>query len=216
MRGNRWIAAFVGLGIAVASPPSRAQGNPSPDSRLQACACDIAGSWVGSSPAIPGLYSIPLLVKESIAPTDPSRMRFTGVTAPQNGDATLSGVFPDADQIPDSVGTYVRSGRRTYRFTTSAHLAKSPPPGTFDRSEILYFWTFTGTVECLDANTRKSTGFLAFYSNVDRPNLIVPPLGIFGVHDQDKDDDGFADAGEVPFFSAADFEFTFKRLRLMP
>jgi len=44
----------------------------------------------------------------------------------------------------------------------------------------------------------------------------VPPLGIFGVHDQDKDDDGFADAGEEPFFSATDFEITFKRFRLMP
>jgi hypothetical protein len=73
--------------------------------------------------------------------------------------------------------------------------------GRFVRPGQVLFWTFTGTVECLDANTRKSTGFLAFYSNVDRPDLVVPPLGIFGVHDQDKDDDGFADAGEAPFLS---------------
>jgi hypothetical protein len=211
MKG-RWMTALIGLGIAVAAPPLRAQGDPSPQSGPLAGGCDIAGSWVGSSPPIPGFYSIPLLVKESIVPTHRSGKRFTGVSLPQNGDATLGGLFPDADQLPGSVGTYVRSGPRTYRFTSSAHFVKSPPPGSFDRSEILYFWTLSGTVECLDANTRKIAGILSFYSNVDRPDLIVPPLGIFGVHDQDKDDDGFADEGELPFFSPAGFEVTFKRL----
>ena len=39
---------------------------------------------------------------------------------------------------------------------------------------------------------------------------------IFGVHDQDKDDVGFANEGEVPFFAATDFQFIFRRLLLMP
>jgi len=208
------MTALIALGIAVNPPPLGAQGEPSPGGGLLGGACDIAGSWVGSSPPIPGFYSIPLLVKESVSPTDPSRKRFTAVSLPQNGDATLGGLFPDADQIPDSVGTYVRMGPRTYRFTSSAHFVKSPPPGTFDRSEVLYFWTLSGTVECLDARTRRTRGVLSFYSNVDRPDLIVPPLGILGVHDQDKDDDGLADEGEVPFFSSTDFEVTYKRLPL--
>ena len=32
----------------------------------------------------------------------------------------------------------------------------------------------------------------------------------------DKHDDGFADEREEPFFAAADFQFIFKRLLLMP
>jgi hypothetical protein len=35
-------------------------------------------------------------------------------------------------------------------------------------------------------------GALSVYSNVDRPELVVPPLASFGAHDQDFDD-GLAD-----------------------
>ena len=45
---------------------------------------------------------------------------------------------------------------------------------------------------------RNSSGNLSFYSNVDRDGLL----------DQDADDDGFADDGEVPFVCLP-WEWTF-------
>ncbi len=210
MRRSTWTIAVIGLGAVLGSPPSWARNARS--GSLPADSCDIAGSWVGNSPPLPGIYSIPLLIKESVTPTDPSGRIFTGVVLPVNGDSTFSGIFPDADQGPAGVATYVRSGPRSYRFTWLAHFVKSPGPGVFDRGEILYFWTLRGTVQCLNANTRTVTGVLSFYSDVNRPELVVPPLGIFGVHDQDTDDDGFADPGETPFY-AGEFGLTFKRLR---
>ena len=199
---------LVGLLITMASLPSwAASSNES--------GYDIAGAWVGHSPPIPGFYSVPLLGTVSVSPTDPSRRQFTAVIQAVNAEVTFGGLFPDAERHPDSVATYVRSGPGTYQFTWMVYFVKSPPPGVFERPEVLYFWTFSGTVAFLDANTHKLNGVLSVYSNVDRPGLVVPPLGIFGVHDQDQDDDGFADAGEVPFVSLTDFEITFKRLPLM-
>ena len=59
------------------------------------------------------------------------------------------------------------------------------------------FFTFSGTTKCLDANTVSMSGVISNWSNVaDRDNL----------HDQDKDDDGLPDVGEIPFFTLP-FEF---------
>ena len=208
MRRTVWMSAVVALGIAAASTPVRArEGQPCTPA---AAAFDIAGSWVGNSPAIPGFYAIPLVSIESVTATDPTGQTYTSVPQPVNGDATFGGIFPDADQIAPGVGTYRRSGPRAYEFTWMDHFVKSPQPGVFDRGEILYFWTLSGTAELLDANTRSLTGMLSFFSNVNRPDLVVPPLGINGVHDQDVNDDGFADEGEAPFV-ALPFDFTFKR-----
>ena len=202
------IITLVGLLIVVTSLPSWAASGKKPGH-------DVAGAWIGNSPAIPGIYSVPLVGTVSVSPTDPSGKRFTAVIQAVNAEVTFGGLFPDAERHPDSVATYVRSGPGSYRFTWMVYFVKSPPPGVFERGEILYFWTFSGPVEFLDANTHKLTGVLSVYSNVDRPDLVVPPLGIFGVHDQDKDDDGFADEGEAPFFLLTDFAITFKRLPLM-
>jgi hypothetical protein len=216
MKSRRWVSTLAALGVAVASLPSRAETAESWSAGSPPAACLLAGSWVGSSPPIPGFYANPLLGTVSVSPTDPSCRRFTAAAQPVNGDSTFGGVFPDADEHPDTVGTYVRTGRRSHRFTWIAYFVKSPPAGSFDRAQVLYFWTFAGSVDFLDPDTHKLTGLLSLYSNVDRPDLVVPPLGIFGVHDQDTDDDGFADEGEAPFASFTDFEMTYRRLPLMP
>lgn len=212
MKRSTLIITLLALGATVVLPLARAESyQPQDETPTPAAACDIGGTWVGNSPPIPGFYSVSVVATESVTAMDPSGNRLTAVIQPANGDATFGGLFPDADRIGDGVGTYVRLDPRTYQFTWIDHFVKSPPPGSFDRGQILYFWTFSGTVECVDANTKKLTGMLAVYSNVDRPGLIVPPLGIFGVHDQDADDDGFADEGEVPFVSLP-WNITFKRL----
>lgn len=171
----------------------------------QSPTCDIAGAWVGSSPAIPGFYNIPLLVTISFVPIDTTGKRFTaGGGGAANGDNTFGGTFPDADQNTAGAWILVRSRMGMYQFTATTYFTKSPKPPNFDRGEILYFWTLSGTAECPDANTLTLRGMLSLYSNVDRPPF----------HDQDKDNDGFADAGEVPFYYAP-WQLTYKRLPLM-
>jgi len=196
MKRNAWIVILVVLGIALASTSMWAEKDHD---------CDIAGAWVGNSPPIPGFYTRTVIVTISFVPTDPTGKRFTaGGVGPANGDNTFGGLFPDADQNTASAYTIVRSRPGTYQFTATSYFTKSPKPPNFDRGEILYFWTFSGTAECTDANTVVFSGMLSVYSNVDRPPF----------HDQDKDDDGFADAGEVPFLHVP-FGLTYKRLPLM-
>lgn len=174
---------------------------------------DISGAWVCSSPAIPGVYLLPFLGTQTITPCDPSGKRFNLMGDAGNGDPTFAGLFPDVDRIPAGVGTYVRTGPRTYRFTFVSYFVKSPPPGSFDRGEVRYFWVNSGTVEFVDKNTRIDKGNLSFYSNADLPDVVFPPFGIDGLRDQDKDDDGFADPGEAPFLCLP-FEVLCKRVPL--
>jgi hypothetical protein len=213
MKRNVCITTLVGLGISLACLLVGAdKDGPTADRSLPAGACDIAGSWVSTSPAIPGVYANPLVAGAVVAPTDVSRQEFTAVVKAMNAEPTLGGMFADADSWVDSVTTFVRSGPRNYQFTQLGYAVKSLyPTHVFDRGQILYFAVFSGTAKFLAANTVKMTGTFSMYSNIDRPELIVPPLGINGVHDQDKDDDGLADPGEVPFLSLP-FEVTMKRL----
>jgi hypothetical protein len=202
MKRSRCIIVLLGLGLVLAASSTFAQSSPS---------CDVAGAWVGNAPPIPGVYDIGFVVTEAVSPMDPSGHRFTAVTQPVNGDPTFGGLFPDADLLRGALGTYVRTGPRTFQVGLVDYFVKSAPTGSFERGEILYFERFNGTAECLDANTKVFSGNVSLYSNVDRPDLVVPPLGIFGVHDQDADDDGIADEGEVPFV-AISFAVTYKRL----
>ncbi len=84
---------------------------------------------------------------------------------------------------------------------------KSPPPGGFARGQILQILMFSGMTECLDQNTLYMSGIISNWSKVDRPDL--------GLHNQDKNDDGLPDAGEMPYFTLP-FAFTYKRLPLTP
>ena len=209
MKRNTWIFILLGLAIVVASPQLQAQINKTPG-----FTCDIAGAWVGSTPPIPYLYSIGQVITATITPTDPTGKRLADRSQSVNLDPTTGGMFPDANRASESMATYVKIGPETYQFTMITYLMKSPPPGVFERDQILYFFTMNGKAKCLDANTMKLTGTVSNWSNVDRPDLVFPPFGIYGVHDQDKDDDGLPDAGEVPIVSYP-FEVTFKRLPQM-
>ncbi len=78
MKRSTWIIILVVLGIIVASPPLlRAHDDHD---------CDIAGAWVGSSPAIPGLYDNAQIITVTITPTDPTGKLFAGVTQSVNSD----------------------------------------------------------------------------------------------------------------------------------
>lgn len=211
MKRSIWILLLVGAAVTLAQSAHSDGNQYSTEPKLNPTDYDIAGAWVSSSPAIPGVYSVPFLGTQTITPSDLSGKRFNLIGDAGNGDPTFVGLFPDVDRIPAGVGTYVRTGPRSYRFTFLSYFVKSPPPGSFDRGEVRYFWVNSGTVEFVNSNTRIDKGILSFYSNADLPNVVFPPFGINGLHDQDQDDDGFADAGEVPFLCLP-FEIICKRV----
>lgn len=177
--------------------------------------CEIAGAWIGSSPPfLPQLGDQTLIFAETITPIDSTCERFTSVLTPVNPELTFSGLFPEAQAASDLFGTLVREDVGLYRLLLSTTYFTAPPPaGLPIRGPVIYFWTYSGTVTCLDtACSRKiQEGTLSLYSNIDDPGRIFPPLGIAGVSDQDDDDDGFADPGETPIF-AAPFPLASRRL----
>ncbi len=179
MKRSLFIIILVVLGIIGASPPLLAQSDPS---------CDITGAWVGNSPPIPGLYTIPVLGTQTITPTDHTGKRLHGVIQPLNPPFSLT------DFAPDTIGTYVRSGPGTFQFTWISYGVRANYP---ERSQITGFWTFSGTVECTGADTLTLSGMVSFYDI-----------------SQDSNGDGLPDVGAVPYLRAP-WGFTLNRLPLM-
>ena len=179
MKRSTWVLILVVLGIALASTPMWAQ---------KVSDCDIAGTWIGNSPPIPGLYTRWVYSTFTISPNDPSGKRFSGVGQPVNPPS------PPTEFVPDAVGTYVRSGHQTYQFTWIAYQVKADWP---ERSEVVGFWTFSGTAECTDANTLVLSGMVSFYDM-----------------SQDSNGDLLPDPGAVPYFRAP-WGWTLNRLPLM-
>ncbi len=195
--------------LALAAPPT-AFGEEAPHGP-----CKIAGTWIGSSPPfLPDLGDQTLIFAETITPLDSTCQRFSSVLTPVNPELTFSGLFPEAEAASALYGSLVREGPDQYRLVLATTYFTAPPPaGLPIRGPVVYFWTYSGTVTCLDpACSRKvQEGTLSLYSNIEDPARMFPPLGISGVSDQDTDDDGFADPGEVPLF-AAPFPLASRRL----
>jgi hypothetical protein len=223
MKHSIQIATVVAASILLGSTSLQAADeNGSANKSLPAAPYDIAGVWMGSDAAIPGVYTQPLLTTTVVTPADPSGHRFTYVAQGINGDPSFMGLFPDATQLATQVGTMVRTGPRTFRVTAVQYFVKPPKPGTgafgsWDRGEVQYFFVSSGTVSMLNANTRQEEGTLAFYSKVDR--AVVDPVftwifGITELHNQDRDNDGLPDPGEVPFVCFPSSAIT-KRLPLL-
>lgn len=169
--------------------------------------CQIAGTWIGNSPPfLPELGDQTLIFAETITPIDSSCRRFSSVLSPINPETTFSGFFPEAKGASDLYATLVRDGSNHYRILLATTYFTAPPPdGVPIRGRVIYFWTYSGTVTCLDANCSEKLqeGTLSLYSSIEDPNRVFPPLGVFGVVDQDADDDGFADPGAVPIFETS-------------
>jgi len=223
MKRSIQIAAAVGLGLMLGSMALQAaDAEGSADKSRPAAPYDVAGVWMGGDAAIPGVYTQPLLTTTVVSPADPSGHRFTSVAQGINGDPSFMGLFPEATQLATQVGTLIRTGPRTFAVTAVQYFVKPPEPGTelfgtWDRGEVQYFFVSSGTVTMLDANTRQEEGTLAFYSKVDR--AVIDPVftwifGITELHNQDRDNDGLPDPGEVPFVCFPSSAIT-KRLPLL-
>ena len=178
--------------------------------------CKVAGTWIGSSPPfLPDLGDQTLIFVETITPLDRTCQRFSTVLTPINPEFTFSGLFPEATTASSVFGTMTRTGPNEYTVSSITYFAGPPAAGAPVRGPIVYFWTIDGTVtvSCSDnaCSEKLQDGILSLYSNTDDPARLFPPLGIVGVTDQDANDDGFADQGEVPLL-AAPFPLASRRL----
>jgi hypothetical protein len=186
MRRKRIIAllALVGIVAVVLAAPWRTSAHGWPCWKPRRC---IAGAWILSWPVPPGVE--PLMITETLTPLDSSGNKLVYWARGVNPMFALAPLFPESDFGGDAVGTFVKSGWNTYDFTMITHLGKSL--GLDARGVVQYFWVYSGTAECTDANTMVKDGTLAFFSAMDVP--------AFGLHNQDVNKDGFPDKGEEPF-----------------
>lgn len=164
--------------------------------------CSLEGNWITRFGEPPQWE--PLLIQESLIPVDPAGMKLS-YTAGFPNPGLFMPFAPNTDSNGLGIGTFVRTGPRVYKFTIIAHAAEALPQGTPGRALLRWFWVYSGTAECLDDNTMVKKGTFAIFSFIDVPEM--------GIHDQDKDRDGFPDPGELPIQSLP-WELIAKRVRV--
>ncbi|REJ86048.1 MAG: hypothetical protein DWQ36_14960 [Acidobacteria bacterium] len=215
-RGPVWLRASVATVLLAGSAVTAWAGPQAAPQSLRVAPhgpCKIAGSWLATSPAfLPELGDQTLLAIATITPIDPTCRRFAFELVPVNPELSFAGIFPEATVPPGLFGTLVREAGG-YRLFATAPSPEPPPPGLPIRGRVLYFWTYDATIDCADASceTFDLLGVVSLFSSIDDPEREVPELGLFGVPDQDRDDDGFADDGEVPLLQAP-FPFHGRRI----
>ena len=142
--------------------------------------CQIQGAWVSS---FMGPWETPLIMQETITPLDPAGKKLSYVMHLVNPDATFGFPFPpfsEAETMSDVIGEAVRSGRNEYEFSLIGYAVKEVPA---DRGEIVYIWTVSGTMSCVDGKNKTDDVNIAIY-----------------LASQDADKDGYPDDEEEPFF----------------
>ena len=167
---------------------------------------NIAGTWIGKFPIENSPYQIPLIVTETLTPIDLTG-RFSCVMRMLNSDFTFTGMFPETNSVSDLVGEVVRTGPDTYQLSVVGCGVKKPAledAAWADRGQIQYIWVLSGTAICIDENNVEHDLMLSLYSGIDNPDFAFPwnPGESFPLHNQDLDNDGLPDDGEVPIFSA--------------
>jgi len=151
--------------------------------------CSIEGSWVNAWNDATGAG----VESDTLVPLDPAgnRLAFRGsITNP----LLWTPFTPNSAVLGAIVGTFVRSGPRTYRFSVIMHAAEALPAGTPARARRTTIGVMSGSAECVNANTMTMKGTFAVFSAIDVPEM--------NIKNQDKDYDGFPDAGETPIVSA--------------
>lgn len=211
------LATLLLATVALAVPGAEPSRVESETSYAPNGPCQVAGKWVVNAPPfLPELGDQTLIAYVTITPLDPTCRRFSYSLVPVNPELSFAGIFPEAITPPGLVGSMVRIGG-IYELSAIAHSPGAPPAGLPIRGRVLYFWTYDGAVACNDAacNRLVQEGTASLFSNIDDPDRSVPEVGIFGVEDQDLDDDGFADEGELPIL-AAPFPLSGRRVGPQP
>ena len=217
MNAKRTTAILCVVGLVICWIVSgQLRGNDEPASPAgQTQVFNIAGTWIGKFPIENSPYQIPLIVTETLTPIDLTG-RFACVMRMLNSDFTFTGMFPEANSVSDLVGEAVRTGPDVYELSVIGCGTKKPVldgAAWADRGQIQYIWVLSGSALCIDENNVEHDLMLSLYSGIDNPDFAFPwnPGEPFPLHDQDLDNDGLPDEGEVPIFSAP-FSHVSKRL----
>ena len=200
---------WPGLIASVVAASAIAGGNDKVADDVQQFGHGCAGVWIGNL-FDPDALGTEFLTVVDITPLDAFGIRMSYRLEPINPLGPLApGVFDDATVVPDGHGVLHRRGRNSYEGRVIAYVSGPPDLAAFTRGEIQWFFVIEFTADCED-DTLTEAGLLHAYSAIDDPNIVFPPLGIMGVHDQDQDQDGFPDPGEKPLVTLP-FEATAKR-----
>ncbi len=202
-----WALLTVAIGIAIA-PAVAAKDEPdSRDGGLFHGGC--AGTWIGNVFGPDG-QGTELVLVERLMPLDPIAARLSYRAEPVNPLGPFApGVFDEATVVSDGHGQLTRRSRNRYEGRWIGYVSEPPDLSAFTRGEVQWFFIIEFAMEC-GRETMTQSGLLHVYSAIDDPDIVFPPLGISGVHDQDRDQDGFPDEGENPLVTLP-FEKTSRR-----
>jgi len=189
MKRNR-LAVAAGAAVLLVTPSAVDAQSP----------CSIEGSWVVGWNDATGAG----VESDTLIPLDPAgnRLAYRGsITNP----SLWTPFAPNSAVLGTIVGTFVRNGPRAYKFTLIMHAAEAQPVGTPGRARRTTFAVASGSAECVKENTLSMKGTFAVFSAIDVPEM--------GIHNQDKDYDGFPDADETPIVSLP-IELVSKRVQV--
>ena len=160
-----------------------------------ASTCTMQGAWVGNFAG--GPWDTPLIMLNTLTPLDPAGKKMAYVMHWVNADPTLRNPdFEEADYASDLVGQAVQTAPGTYDFSLVGYGVHEQPG---DRNEILYIIGINGTLTCEDDANITTDVTLSVYTA-----------------DQDADQDGLPDEGEVPQCIGPNDLGSAERIPLMP
>lgn len=146
MRSSIVVAVMI-LGVALAGV---AQDNPG------AKVCQLDGAWMGSLPAL-GVVWIGIFDSDTFW-TGPTMIRFVG------GDASLNGLVPTAKEFSLTIGTWHRTGNRSFECTHITY-------GLDDEGQPAYIAKINGRIttseDCVTVDSSRVT--IEFFSENQNP-----------------------------------------------
>lgn len=185
--GTMFLLLFVSILLLSACQPIRAQE--------EAADCNMQGAWVGSFAG--GPWDTPLIMLNTLTPLDPAGEKLAYVMRWVNADPTLRNPdYEEADYASELVGEAVKTGNDIYDFSLIGYGVNERAG---DRNEILYIFAINGTLTCEDDANVISDVMLSVYTG-----------------EQDANQDGLPDEGEVPQCIGPNDLGTAQRIPLMP
>jgi hypothetical protein len=164
--------------------------------------CELEGTWVGDSTIHDNTFAI------TFSPAGAAN-RYLGFTIDAVNfdprvDTPLGWAFPDVSALQNMAfpGNLVRTGPRTFDYSAIWY-------ATDENRQLVCIWAvYDGKAESMDANTYEDSHTWLIFSAREQ---VSPVFGL--LLDQDADDDGLPDPGEIPVLSIPDAHIV---KRLMP
>ena len=203
------LRVMLGLAFFLSMTATGNAGNHFDADASQSFRSGCAGVWIGNIFGPDGAGT-ELVAVENITPLDAFGLRMLYRLEPANPLGPFGPqLFQKATVVADGHGVMIRRGRNRYEGRWIGYVAEPPDLDAFTRGEVQWFFIVEMTMEC-DDDMLTQSGSLHLYSAIDDPDAAFPDLGIMGVQDQDRNQDGFPDKGELPL-ATLPFEKTSQR-----